>query len=247
MGLKMFKDRVAIITGAFGGIGKTLALKFGEQGASLVMWDVFIDEEFEKELNNKGINFISSKLDITLQTDVERGLKQVLERWGRVDILINNAGITRDGLILKMSEKDWDDVLNVNLKGAFICSKIVGRAMFSKKSGRIVNVASIIGQIGNTGQANYSASKGGIISLTKTCAKEFSRFGVNVNAVAPGYIVTRMTEKLPENIKEKMLDMIPLRRFGKPEEVADAILFLSSDAASYITGQVLRIDGGLVV
>ncbi len=243
----MFKDKVVVITGAFGGIGRALALKFGEQGANLAMWDVFIDEGFEKVMEDSGINFISSKLNITVHEDVERGLDTVLDKWGRVDILVNNAGITKDNLILKMSETDWDDVLDVNLKGAFICSKIIGRAMFAKKSGRIVNVASVIGQIGNIGQANYSASKGALISLTKTCAKEFSRFGINVNAVAPGYIITRMTEKLPEKVKDRMLDMIPLHRFGKPEEVADVILFLSSDTASYITGQVLRIDGGLVI
>ncbi len=243
----MFKDRVVVITGAFGGIGKSLALKYSSLGARLVLWDVFINQEFEKELSASGVEFLSSKLDITVPADVEKSLAEALEKFGVIDVLVNNAGITRDGLILKMSEKDWDDVLNVNLKAAFICSKMIGRAMFSKKYGRIVNVASVIGQIGNIGQANYSASKGALISLTKTCAKEFARFGVNVNAVAPGYIVTKMTEQLPEKVKEKMLDMIPLRRFGKPEDVADLILFLSSDAAAYITGQVVRVDGGLVV
>jgi len=243
----MFKDKVVVITGAFGGIGKSLALKFGRHGARLVMWDVYIDEGFEKEMAGADIEFISAKLDITKQADVENGLKAVLEKWNKVDVLVNNAGITRDGLILKMAEKDWDDVLSVNLKGSFICSKIVGKVMFSQKAGKIVNVASVIGQIGNIGQANYSASKGALISLTKTCAKEFGRFGVNVNAVAPGYIVTRMTENLPEKVKEKMLEMIPLKRFGKPEEVADMIFFLASKEADYVTGQVFRIDGGLVI
>ncbi len=243
----MFKDKVVVITGAFGGIGKSLAMKFGVHGAKLVMWDVFIDEGFEKEMAGSGIEFVSAKLDITKQADVESALKAAVEKWGRVDVLVNNAGITRDGLVLKMSEKDWDDVLNVNLKGSFICSKIVGKIMFSQKAGKIVNVASIIGQIGNIGQANYSASKGALISLTKTCAKEFGRFGVNVNAVAPGYIITKMTEQLPDKVKERMLEMIPLKRFGKPEEVADMILFLASKEADYVTGQVFRIDGGMVI
>jgi len=243
----MFKDKVVVITGAFGGIGKSLAMKFGGRGARLVMWDVFIDEGFEKELAGAGIEFISAKMDITKQEDVESALKAAVEKWGRVDVLVNNAGITRDGLVLKMNEKDCDDVLNVNLKGSFICSKIIGKIMFSQKAGKIVNVASIIGQIGNLGQANYSASKGALISLTKTCAKEFGRFGVNVNAVAPGYIVTKMTEQLPDKVKEKMLEMIPLKRFGKPEEVADMILFLASKEADYVTGQVFRIDGGMVI
>ncbi|MBN1446091.1 MAG: 3-oxoacyl-ACP reductase FabG [Candidatus Omnitrophica bacterium] len=243
----MFKDKVVVITGAFGGIGKSLAVKFGGHGAKLVMWDIFVDEAFEKEMAGAGIEFISAKLDITRQADVESALKAVIEKWNRVDVLVNNAGITRDGLVLKMNEKDWDDVLNVNLKGSFICSKIIGKIMFSQKAGKIVNVASIIGQIGNIGQANYSASKGALISLTKTCAKEFGRFGVNVNAVAPGYIVTKMTEQLPDKVKEKMLDMIPLKRFGKSEEVADMILFLASKESDYVTGQVFRIDGGMVI
>jgi len=186
-------------------------------------------------------------VDITKREEIEKGTKEVIEKWGTVDILINNAGITRDKLIFRMEEKEWDDVLNVNLKGAFLCSKIIGRIMYMKRKGKIINIASIIGQIGNIGQANYSASKGGLIALTKTCAKEFAKGGVNVNAVAPGYIMTKMTEKLPEKVKKKMLEDIPLGRFGKPEEVADLILFLASEKANYITGQVFRIDGGLVM
>ncbi|MCX8082181.1 MAG: 3-oxoacyl-[acyl-carrier-protein] reductase [bacterium] len=243
----MFQDKVAVITGAFGGIGRALAIKLGEQGAKIALWDIFIDNSLEKILTDKSIQFLSSKIDITKKDDVQNSADKIIERWGKIDILINNAGITKDNLILRMTEEEWDSVIEINLKGAFICSKIIGKFMFSQKTGSIVNVASIIGQIGNIGQANYSASKGALISFTKTCAKEFARFGVRVNAVAPGYIITKMTEQLPEKIKTKMLEMIPLGRFGTPEEVADLILFLSSNKANYITGQVFRIDGGMVM
>ncbi|MCM8772897.1 MAG: 3-oxoacyl-[acyl-carrier-protein] reductase [Candidatus Omnitrophica bacterium] len=243
----MFENKVVLITGAFGGIGKSLSLKFGNDKAKLVLWDIIIDEEFESFLKNKGIELISRKIDITKEEEIEKGSKEIINKWGKIDVLINNAGITRDKLIFRMTEKDWDDVLNVNLKGAFLCSKIIGQIMYKQKSGKIINIASIIGEIGNIGQANYSASKAGLIALTKTCAKEFARGGINVNAVAPGYIVTKMTENLPEKIKEEMLKSIPLGRFGKPEEVAELVYFLASENANYITGQVIRIDGGLVM
>ncbi len=243
----MFKDKVVVITGAFGGIGKEIAKKFGFDGAKLGLWDIFIDEEFENFLSENNIEFISARVDITDEKEVENQTKKIIEKWGTIDVLVNNAGITKDRVIFRMSENDWDDVINVNLKGTFICSKIIGRVMFAKKKGKIVNIASIIGQIGNIGQANYAASKAGIIALTKTAAKEFARAGINVNAIAPGYIETRMTENLPEEIKKNMLENIPLKRFGKPEEVAELVYFLTSEKADYITGQVIRIDGGLVM
>ena len=243
----MLQGKSVLITGAFGGIGKALALKFGENGAKVAMWDIFIDDEFNKKLTDKGIQFIASQVDITKREDVQKSADEIIAQWGKIDILVNNAGITKDNLILRMTEEEWDKVMEINLKGAFICSRIIGKVMFPQKSGSIVNVASIIGQIGNIGQANYSASKGALISLTKTCAKEFARFGVRVNAVAPGYIITKMTEQLPEKIKTKMLEGIPLGRLGKPEDVSDLVVFLSSDKADYITGQVVRIDGGMVM
>ncbi|MCS7181139.1 MAG: 3-oxoacyl-[acyl-carrier-protein] reductase [bacterium] len=243
----MFKDKVILITGAFGGIGRAIANRFGNDYAKIVLWDIFIDSEYEKQLNEKGIETLSKIIDITKEKEVEEGCKEILSRWNKIDVLINNAGITRDKLVFRMSETDWDEVLNVNLKGAFLCCKIIGQVMFKQKSGKIVNIASIIGEIGNIGQANYSASKGGLIALTKTCAKEFARVGINVNAIAPGYIMTKMTENLPEKVKEEMLKLIPLGRFGKPEEVAELVYFLSSEKANYITGQVIRIDGGLVM
>ena len=241
------ENKVVVITGAFGGIGKAISNKFAEEGAKLVLWDVVIDEDYCKQLEKKDVEYIATKVDITNLKDIEEATKKVIEKFETVDILINNAGITKDKILLKMTEEEWDKVIDVNLKGAFLCSKIIGRIMFSRKKGKIINIASIIGQIGNIGQANYAASKGGLIALTKVCAKEFARANINVNAIAPGYIMTRMTENLPEKIKENMLNNIPLRRFGTPEEVAELVLFLSSNKSNYITGQVIRIDGGLVM
>jgi len=243
----MSNGRVILITGAGGGIGNAIALKFGKEGNKVVLWDLFISEEFIKTLETEKISFLFDKIDITKKQDIVNGTKKVIEKWGRIDVLVNNAGVTKDKIVFKMEEEDWDYVINVNLKGAFLCSKIIGRIMFSQKEGSIINIASIIGEIGNVGQANYSASKGGLIALTKTCAKEFARAGINVNAIAPGYIKTKMTEHLPEEVKKDMITKIPLNRFGFPEEVAELVFFLSSEKAKYITGQVIRIDGGLVM
>jgi len=186
------------------------------------------------------------QLDVTDGVKVDESVNKILDKFGKVDILVNNAGITRDGLLLRMSEKDWDMVIAVNLKGTFNCTKAVSKVMIKQRSGRIINIASIIGIIGNPGQANYSASKAGIIALTKTSAKELASRNINVNAVAPGFIQTDMTAKLPEELKQKMLDSIPLHRFGMPADIANVCLFLAADESAYVTGQTIVVDGGMV-
>jgi len=243
----MTEKKVVIITGSSGGIGQALARTFAEAGYGLGLWDVAISDCLPDFLTGGKVPFLMSAVDITQWQSVEKAAREILEKFGRVDVLINNAGITRDKLFLRMEEEDWDRVLAVNLKGAFICSKVIGKIMYSRKAGRIVNIASVIGQIGNIGQANYAASKAGLIALTKTLAREFARAGINVNAIAPGFIETKMTASLPPNIKEEMLKRIPLGRFGQAQDVATVALFLCSDLAGYITGQVIRVDGGLVM
>ncbi len=198
-------------------------------------------------MRSLGRQAISVRADVTDAGDAEAIVQQALDKFGKVDILVNNAGVTRDALIPRMSEEDWDLVIDTNLKGTFNCTKAVARAMLKQKSGRIVNVASVMGIIGNVGQANYSASKAGIIGLTKTTARELGPRGVNVNAVAPGFIQTAMTDELPENVRENIAGQIPLRRAGTPEDVAKLVLFLCTDDSNYITGQVINVDGGMVM
>ncbi len=239
--------KVALITGAAQGIGKAIALMLAKNGADIVVSDINLDkaQETSREIEAMGRRSMAIKVDVSKSEEVEQMVEKIINEFGKIDILVNNAGITRDKLILRMTEEDWDTVLNVNLKGTFNCTKAVIRHMSKQKSGKIVNIASVSGEMGNPGQANYSASKAGVIGFTKTIAREFAQRGINVNAIAPGYIETPMTDVLPEKVKEELKKMIPLERLGKPEDVAQAVLFLVSEASSYITGQVLNVNGGL--
>ncbi len=243
------KGKVAVITGSARGIGKSIAKKLGQNGATVVISDLAIADVSATvdELRGEGIDAFPVEVNVTNMASVEAMFDKVMEQFGKVDILVNNAGITRDALLVRMDESDWDSVLAVNLKGTFNCTKCVAKIMMKQRNGKIVNIASVMGLIGNVGQANYSASKAGVIGLTKSVAKELGRRNINVNAVAPGFIQTKMTEVLPEKEKEKILELIPLGCIGYPEDVADAVTFLVSDSARYITGQVLQIDGGMVM
>ncbi|MFC1805232.1 3-oxoacyl-[acyl-carrier-protein] reductase [Candidatus Omnitrophota bacterium] len=243
------KDRVALVTGGARGIGRTIALLFAREGADVVVADINLEEakNTASEVEGAGRKSLALDLDVTNQAKVQEAINKILDKFTKVDILVNNAGITRDGLLLRMQEADWDAVINVNLKGTFNCIKSVSKAMVKQRSGKIINIASIIGIIGNPGQANYAASKAGIIALTKTAAKELASRNIMVNAVAPGFIQTDMTSKLPEELKQKMLGAIPLAKFGSAEDVANLCLFLASQDSDYITGQTIVIDGGMVM
>jgi len=241
------KTKVALITGAAQGIGKAVTLVLARHGADVVVADVNIEkaQETAREVEALGRAAMAVRVDVTRLEDVEKMVEAAVQRFGKIDILINNAGIARDKLILRMTEEDWDTVLNVNLKGTFNCTKAVIKHMSKQRSGKIVNIASVVGIMGNPGQANYSASKAGVIGLTKTVAREFAARGINVNAIAPGYIQTPMTEVLPEKAKEELKRLIPMERLGQPEDVAHAVLFLVSEASSYITGNILNVNGGI--
>ncbi|HHW47124.1 MAG TPA: 3-oxoacyl-[acyl-carrier-protein] reductase [Clostridiaceae bacterium] len=244
------KGKTAIVTGSGRGLGKAIALKLAQMGANIVLNDIVnsdsIDETAE-EFRAAGYNVIVTKGDVRNPDDVKEMVDKAVEAFGSIDILVNNAGITKDKPLAMMSLEDWDDVLDINLKGAFICTKAVAKVMIKQKSGKIINIASVAGVMGNPGQANYSASKAGLIGLTKTTAKELAARNITCNAVAPGLIKSKMTDVLPDKVKEAYLNSIPLKRFGTPEDVANVVGFLASDDSNYVTGQVIHIDGGLVM
>ena len=243
------QDQVAIVTGSGGGLGEAIAKKLASLGADLVINDVNAEgaERVAADIRGMGRRALVAVGSVTSAEDIEKMVEAVMAEFGKIDILVNNAGITKDGLILRMKEEQWDLVLAINLKGAFLCTKAVARPMMKAEYGRIVNIASVAGVGGNAGQANYSASKGGLISLTKTTAQEFASRNITCNAVAPGFIETMMTEVLPQEVRDMWLTRVPLGRPGQPEDVANVVAFLASVEAGYVTGQCVNIDGGLIM
>jgi len=245
----MLKDKVALITGSGRGIGREIALTFARQGADVISIDIDLQSatEISKLVESEGRSSKAYACDISDFEMTHRVLNSAIEDFGKIDVLVNNAGITRDNLLLRMTEEEWDLVLKVNLKGAFNVTKAVLKQMIKQRSGKIINIASVIGIMGNAGQANYAASKSGLIAFTKSLAKELASRNINVNAIAPGYIKTKMTEVLSDEIKNQILSLIPLARFGQPQDVANCALFLASPLSDYITGQVIVVDGGMVM
>ncbi|MEL6165758.1 MAG: 3-oxoacyl-[acyl-carrier-protein] reductase [Cyanobacteria bacterium J06628_3] len=246
--LQSLREQVAVVTGASRGIGRAIAQEFAKLGATVVVNYASSSkaaEELVSEITTAGGNAIALQADVSKEEDVESLVKTVLEKFNKIDILVNNAGITRDTLLLRMKPEDWQAVINLNLTGVYLCTRAVSKGMLKKRSGRIINIASVAGQMGNPGQANYSAAKAGVIGLTKTLAKEFASRGITVNAVSPGFIETDMTSELQS---EEILKAIPLGRYGKPEEIAGMVRFLAADnAAAYVTGQTFNVDGGMVM
>ena len=245
----LLEGKTALVTGSGQGIGKAIALKLASEGADVALCDV-VEETVKSvalQIEAMGRKAFCCKCDVSDASNVDKTVNKILDNAGKIDILVNNAGLTRDTLLMRMKDKDWDTVISVNLKGVFNFMRAVSRPMIKQRSGKIVNIASIIGIVGNAGQANYAASKAGVIALTKTGARELASRGINVNAIAPGFIQTKMTDVLSDEVKQQMLKAIPLNSFGKPEDVANAALFLSSELSSYITGQVVVVDGGMVM
>jgi len=243
-------SRVALVTGAARGIGRAIALALARPGLTLYLNDVVIGEEAEatrKEVEAEGAAVLLLPFNVADQAAVQRGIDQIVKESGRLDILVNNAGITRDNLVMRLKESEWDQVLEVNLKGAYNCIRAAAKPMLKQRYGRIINISSVVGVMGNAGQANYVASKAGLIGLTKSVARELASRNITVNAVAPGFIETEMTAALPEKVRAEMQAQIPLNRFGTPEEVAQAVVFLAGDAAAYMTGQVLHVNGGMLM
>lgn len=244
----LLNNSVALVTGGGRGIGRAIALELARSGAKVVVnYAGRADkaEETVQLIQEAGGEGIAVQADVSVAEDVDRLIQTAVNTYGRIDILVNNAGITRDTLLLRMKESDWDAVLDTNLKGVFLCTKAVSKGMMKQRSGAIINISSVVGITGNAGQANYAAAKAGILGFTKSIAKELSSRGIRVNAVAPGYISTDMTETLPEEVRKQILEQVPLGRIGNPEDIAKTVVFLASPAASYITGQTLSVDGGM--
>ncbi|MCR1898142.1 3-oxoacyl-[acyl-carrier-protein] reductase [Irregularibacter muris] len=242
------ENKTAVISGGSRGIGRAIAIYLAKLGANVAINYNNNDKAASavvQEIELMGRKAIAFKADVSKNEEVQLFIDKVLKEYGSIDILVNNAGITRDNLLARMKENDWDDVLNTNLKGAFLMTKAVIRAMMKKRKGKIINISSIVGSTGNAGQSNYSAAKAGLIGFTKSIAKEVAPRGIQVNAIAPGFIQTDMTEVLPENVKEQLLNNIPAKRFGDPEDIASMVGFLSADLSDYITGQVIHVDGGM--
>jgi len=242
--------KAALVTGASRGIGREIALELAKQGANVAVNFAGSEakaNEVVDEIKALGRDAFTIKCDVSNSEEVSEMIKAVVTQFGRLDILVNNAGITKDNLLMRMKEDEWDDVININLKGVFLVTKAVTRQMMKQRAGRIINIASIVGVSGNPGQANYVAAKAGVIGLTKTAAKELASRHITVNAIAPGFITTDMTEQLPEDVKAEMLKMIPLARFGEPKDIAAITAFLASDDSAYMTGQTLHVDGGMVM
>ncbi|MBN2225880.1 MAG: 3-oxoacyl-[acyl-carrier-protein] reductase [candidate division Zixibacteria bacterium] len=241
--------KTALITGSARGIGKAIAERLAADGAKIVISDIMADaaETTAEELRSRGVEVIAVAANVASRDDAIRLVETAVAKFSRLDIVVNNAGITRDGLMVRMSEQDWDSVINVNLKGAFLVTQAAAKLMMKQRSGRIVNISSVVGRMGNAGQTNYAASKAGLIGLTRAAAKELATRGVTVNAIAPGFIQTAMTDQMPEAARERLSEAIPMKRLGTSEDVAAAVAFLVSEDASYVTGQVIGVDGGLLM